>query len=81
MKTTITISEKNEEIFKVALGRIGGVLDSNNLDVKASLTKAEKESGLNIGTFTFESRYPVALDAAEAALMTIKNVTVNITQD
>lgn len=81
MKTTITISEKNEAVFKIALGRIGGVLDANNVDVKASLTKAAKENGLNIGTFTFDATYPVALDAAEAALRTVKNVTVNITPD
>ena len=79
VKTIITISEKNEELFKLALGRIGSVLDENGLDAKASLTKVEKETGLNIGTFTFESKYAVALDVAEEAFRTVKNVIVNIT--
>lgn len=79
-KTTITISDKREAVFKIALGRIGGVLDANGLDVKASLTKAEKESGLNIGTFAFESTRQVAFDAAEAAAsLSIQGVVINIT--
>lgn len=78
-KTIITISEENEELFKLALVRIGSVFDEHGLDVKASLTKAEKESGLNIGVFEFDSEWTAALDAAEAALRTVKGVVVNIT--
>lgn len=80
MVTRITISEANEARFTLALGRVGTVLEENQIDVKASITKAAKEGGINIAAFEFDSGYPAALDAAEAALRTIESgVEVTIT--
>lgn len=71
----ITISEASEAKFKLALGRVGSVLEENQIDVKA-----EKKDGLNIAEFNFDSGYPAALNAAEAALRTIgSGVEVTIT--
>lgn len=79
-KSTITISDKHEASFKIALGRIGGVLEANGINAKDSITKVEKENGLNIGTFTFEATRQVAIDVAEAAAcLGTQEVLINIT--
>lgn len=80
VKACIAISEASEARFKLALGRVVAVLEENQIDVKARITKAAKEGGLNTAEFNFESGYQAALDAAEAALRTIgSGVEVTIT--